>query len=602
MGLTSALFAGLTGMKSNEFRMDVIGDNIANVNTYGYKSSRAGFQTQFARTFSFGTAPAGNVGGANPMQVGSGAMVGSVTRDFSGGAPETTGLKTDLAIQGKGLFILEKADGSEVYSRDGSFQFNADNYLISADGFFVRGYGVDSNYQIVEGTLSRLTIPVGEITTSDATSSASFSGNLNSEGTNAVAAAVIAESDSDVDIRARLNTGTLTGAAAAALTAGTLMTDLESGGVSLFDAGNIIQLTGAIKGGQTLPTESYVVTATSTITEFAAWLEDVLGIFNSTDYAALADLDGDTLADDTGPTGLSTVPQPGVTVDLTAGSERLSIVGNMGDHNALDLSNAFTVVQGTAASAPAQSSVLPFAVPSGFTQASVESIRTSFRAYDSLGSATDIDLTMVLQSQSSTGSVWRYFAECSGDTDADRCVGTGTITFDTDGNYLSSSDGTISIDHDATGAQTAQTVTLDFSTLYGLASSSSMSLLTQDGFPAGTLADFSIGSDGVITGAFTNGLTKTLGQVVMATFRNYEGLVSQADNLFGAGPNSGDRIIKKPQELGAGTISSAALELSNVDLSREFINLIISSTGFSASSRVIQTSDRLLTELMSLTR
>ena len=602
MGLTSSLFAGLTGMKSNEFRMDVIGDNIANVNTYGYKSSRAGFQNQFSRTFSFGSAPSGDIGGANPMQVGTGAMIGSVTRDFSGGAPETTGLKTDLAIQGQGMFILEKSDGSQVYTRDGSFKFNADNYLISADGFFVRGYGVDSNFQIIEGNLSRLAISVGEMTATDATSAASFSGNLNGEGTNAVAAAVIAEADSDVDIRPRLNTGTLTGAAAAALTAGTLMTDVESAGVSLFDAGNIIQLTGAIKGGQTLPTESFIVTSTNTITDFAAWIEDVLGIFNSTDYTALADLDGDTLADDTGPTGLSTVPQPGVTVDLTATTEHLSIIGNMGTLNALDLSNAFTVVQGTAASAPAQSSVFPFAAPASFTQADVESVRTSFRGYDSLGSAVDIDLTLVLQSQSSSGSIWRYFAESSDDTDADRCVGTGTITFDTNGNYVSTAGDTISVDHTAAGSQTAQVITLDFSTLYGMASSSTLSLLSQDGFPAGTLADFSIGADGIITGAFNNGLTRTLGQVALGTFRNYEGLVSQADNIFSAGPNSGDCIVKTPQASGAGSISSAALELSNVDLSREFINLIISSTGFSASSRVIQTSDRLLTELMTLTR
>ena len=129
-----------------------------------------------------------------------------------------------------------------------------------------------------------------------------------------------------------------------------------------------------------------------------------------------------------------------------------------------------------------------------------------------------------------------------------------------------------------------------------------MTLLSQDGFQAGTLQDFSIGADGVIVGAFTNGLTRNLGQVVIATFRNYEGLVAITDNLYTTGANSGSAMIKKPAELGAGTISAAALELSNVDLSREFINLIVSSTGFSASSRVIQTSDRLLNELMMLTR
>ena len=125
MGLTSSLFAGLSGMKTNEFTMDVIGNNIANVNTHGYKSSRAGFQSQFSNTFSFGSAPSGSMGGTNPLQVGTGTMVGGVLRDFSGGAPEVTGIKTNLAIQGQGLFIVQKADGSQVYTRDGNFQFNS---------------------------------------------------------------------------------------------------------------------------------------------------------------------------------------------------------------------------------------------------------------------------------------------------------------------------------------------------------------------------------------------------------------------------------------------------------------------------------------------
>ncbi|OPZ95251.1 MAG: Flagellar hook protein FlgE [Planctomycetes bacterium ADurb.Bin412] len=136
----------------------------------------------------------------------------------------------------------------------------------------------------------------------------------------------------------------------------------------------------------------------------------------------------------------------------------------------------------------------------------------------------------------------------------------------------------------------------------GYAMNSAISLLSQDGFMAGTLQDFSIGSDGIIVGSFDNGLTRQLGQVVLATFRNYEGLVAQADNLYVTGPNSGTPLIKKAMELGAGSITAAALEMSNVDLSREFINLIISSTGFSASSRVIQTSNQLLNELMALTR
>ena len=584
MGLTSSLFAGLSGMKTNEFTMDVIGHNIANVNTHGFKSSRAAFQSQFSNTFSFGSAPAGSIGGTNPLQVGTGTMIGGVSKDFSGGAPEVTGVNTNLAIQGQGLFIVQKSDGSQAYSRDGNFQFNSENYLITADGFFLQGYGVDNSFAIIEGTLTNLRVPIGEITTASITSEASFSGNLNADGLDATAQAAAVG-----DVRTVLNSQQLddmgAGAPAPLLSAGTLLIDLNNATGPIFLDGNVITLEDAVKGGQTLPAESFNVTATSTLPEFMTWLEGVLGI--NTDVPALA---------------YAGVPEPGVRINAT--SNGIEIVGNIGNHNELDLGNkALKVTKGTAAGIPGDSLPFTFTTPAGFSQADVESIRTSFRAYDSLGIPMDIDVTMVMESKKVAGGItWRYFAESSDDSDADRVVGTGTISFDSNGNYLEGTTLDITVDRDGTGSSTPQSITLNFSDMDSFAMNNAMSLLSQDGFKAGTLQDYAIGPDGVIVGAFDNGLTRELGQVVLATFRNYEGLVAQADNLWNPGPNSGQAIIKKPMELGAGTISPASLELSNVDLSREFINLIISSTGFSASSRVIQTSDRLLNELMMMTR
>jgi len=250
---------------------------------------------------------------------------------------------------------------------------------------------------------------------------------------------------------------------------------------------------------------------------------------------------------------------------------------------------------------------LPFRFESNITTsddqtALGESVRTSFQAYDSLGVPMQIVITLVMESKTDEGITWRYYAESDADSDADRVLGTGTVKFDSAGNFLEAEDRNITIDHTNTGAATPQTITLDFSRMDGYAMNSAISLLSQDGFMAGTLQDFSIGSDGIIVGSFDNGLTRQLGEVVLATFRNYEGLVAHADNLYVTGPNSGTPLIKKAMELGAGSITAAALEMSNVDLSREFINLIISSTGFSASSRVIQTSNQLLNELMALTR
>lgn len=574
MGLTSSMFTGLTGMKTNEFRMDVVGNNIANVNTYAYKSSSVSFQNQFLHTFSFGSAPAGAMGGTNPVQIGTGSMIGSVNRNFTGGAPETTGNKSDLAIQGNGMFILKKPDGSEVYTRDGGFRFNAENYLLSSDGFFLQGYGVD-------GEIGDLCIPVGEMTIAAPTSNATFSGDLNSQGDAASSRPVL-----DSQLLFQNAAGTV------AAVAGTNLTSLyenETAVVKLFETDNVITLAEANKGGANLNQEEFIVGTTgNTLGDLAAWLEDVLGINTSTD---LADWTAET----------PPIDNPGVTINADGS---INITGNIGLYNNLTLeTGSITAGQGAGASGPGST------LPLRFTDSTVEStlgesIRTSFKAYDSLGNPLNINVTMVMQDKDDTGITWRFFAESSDDTDSDLVLGTGTVKFDPNGQYLEGDNLSIVLDRTDTGAATPQAISLDFTGMdgYAMTETSVMSILSQNGFKSGTLQDYSIGPDGCITGSFTNGLTQNLGQIILGTFRNYEGLIADTDNVYLSGPNSGDCVRRKPQELGAGTVNPGALELSNVDLSREFINLIITSSGFTASSRVIQTSDRLLSELMMMTR
>ena len=603
MGLTSSLFVGLSGMQTNESRMDVIGNNISNVNTYAFKSQRVNFQSQFYNMLNFGSAPNGAYGGTNPMEIGTGATVGAITKDFSGGAPETTGIKSDLAIQGDGMFIVQDTEGANHYTRDGSFQFNSENYLLSSDGFFLQGYGVDANFNIVEGTLSKLRVPLGEITTAESTSKTYFAGDFNASGISAMD-----RSSGTLEVRANLRgvqQSQILNVGGADITDATLLTDVEDATGPRFDVGNFINMANAQKGSATLPEEQFLVEATSTVGDLMAWMEDVLGINTST---SLSDLDGDGLTDTIDNEG-GEVKQPGVRLatDPTAvGAQTyIEIVSNMGPDNQLDFngSEAFEIIQGAAVNKYANNP-LTFAEPDGFTIADVEGVKTSFRAYDSLGIPMDVDLTIVMVDKTDNGITWRYFAESTDDTDADRVVGSGTITFDPNGNFLESSNSVITIDRTNTGAATPQTISLDFSNMdgYSMNTSSAISLQSQDGFQSGTLQDYSIGTDGIITGSFTNGLTRQLGQVVLATFRNYAGLLNDKNNLYSTGPNSGQPIIKRPQELGAGALNSTALELSNVDLSKEFINLIVSSTGFSASSKVIQTSNDLLTQLINMTR
>ena len=175
------------------------------------------------------------------------------------------------------------------------------------------------------------------------------------------------------------------------------------------------------------------------------------------------------------------------------------------------------------------------------------------------------------------------------------------------GALVSATDNTVSINRDLTGAGTPQAIDITFEDPFGSVTAlydvrSQISQLSQDGSPLGTLADFSVGESGVITGIFTNGLLRNLGQVVLAKFADDHGLLEIGNNLYQASVNSGDALALTPGTGGAGTVLGRSLELSNVDLAAEFVTLINASTGFSANSRVLTTSERLIQELLASTR
>ena len=214
-----------------------------------------------------------------------------------------------------------------------------------------------------------------------------------------------------------------------------------------------------------------------------------------------------------------------------------------------------------------------------------------------------VDLTTVLESRTTGSSTWRFYATSGDDARVKFDIGTGTMVFDSNGQYVDAPQNTFVIDRSGTGASDPLPVAIDFSKLSGLnVAESSVVMSYQDGFPTGTLIDYNVGQDGTITGTFTNGLNETIGQMALATFSNPAGLLARSNNIFFVGPNSGEARITAPLTMGAGKVNAGSLELSNVDLSREFINLITSSTAFSAASRVISTSDQLLQELLLIAR
>jgi flagellar hook protein FlgE len=578
MASTTAFYTGLSGLNVNARNLDVIGNNISNVNTTAFKSSRMLFSTQVSRTLSSGSPPGTNTGGSNPSQVGLGVQIAGTQRNFNAGSLSTTGDPRDLAIDGAGFFIVNRGS-SQLYTRAGAFRQNNNNDLTTISGDRVQGYGVDSNFNVVNGVLQDINVPVGIMTLAEATKSIKLGGNLNSGGavpthgslTNFPALGAIATAAPPPASGNQLETTTrLVDISDPANTANPLMT-----------AGQTITLSNAKKGTQDVTAATFTVTSSSTVQDFLTFVNNTMNINTTTG----ANPDGST---------------PGAALNATTGV--ISIVSNTGVSNNIDIKQANIVLGG--GSGPATT---PFGVTTPQT-ADGESVLTSMVAFDSLGTPLTINLRMTLESkQGGNGTTWRYFAESPQNLGVNKLIGTGTMSFDSSGRVTGNPSVALSVDRTGSGAVTPMSFELSFSGstagVTALSSQvSSLAALAQDGSALGTLQGFSVGQDGKITGTFSNGLTRTLGQVALATFTNPEGLLETGGNTYATAPNSGEPLITTPLELGTGKVVGGALELSNVDLSQEFVNLILASTGYSAASRIITTTDQLMQQLLAIGR
>ncbi|MEO1277477.1 MAG: flagellar hook-basal body complex protein [Planctomycetota bacterium] len=586
MASTTALFSSLSGLNVETRRLDVIGNNIANVNTTAFKGSRMFQANQNPRTFSLGTEPTAELGGSNPMQVGTGTMIASIQRDMGGGTLSPTGSPTDVAIDGAGFFVLRGGE-DRFYSRAGAFTLNENNELVTVNGERVQGWGVNDSFEVQRGQVGDVTIELGSMTIAQATSKVRFDGVLDAGGN-------VAQQGS----RTLLSGGDGLGLAAlggAPLMPETTLVGLEDPlqrgtGAAMFAEGQTIQLgetntvgdgeqvRGAEKGGRTLPVAQLAITAATTIADFMGFLSSALGIQQ--------------------PIGQNA----GVALDEAAG--QIVVTGNPGEANSLAIETGDLVLLDETGQSTGRN---PFAAQTT-READGESQRTPFFVYDSLGSLVIADLTMVMEQKTDAGTTWRYYVE-SDEAEGGTALTTGLIEFDTNGNLRQAEPVGVVLNRDATGA--AQPLAFDLlfqgdgSRLQALDvgdGEASIAVDDQDGLPAGTLNAFGIGPDGIISGAFTNGLSRPIGQIALASFANDKGLSDAGNNLFRAGPNSGDAVITEPGGFGTGRTLGGQLEQSNIDLSREFIGLILAQTGYTANARVIRTTDELLQQLVVLGR
>ena len=425
MSLFNTLNTGITGLGANGLGLSVSGDNIANLNTVGYKGSSAEFQDLIMQ----------NLGGGKG-QLGMGAFTGRVRQGFGQGSIETTANAADLAIDGKGFFVVEDADGGDFYSRAGQFTMNPEGELVTLGGLKLQGYTAAA-----DGTLSTT-------------------------------------------------------------------------------VGDLI-----------IPTDPVAGTATSSVA---------------------------------------------VTANLTA------------DPNA--------TVTPAGLVAPADFDAISTAA--NFTSSTV--------AYDSLGVAHDVTLAWT----KTGGSTWEFTAwvdagETGGASGTPVEISRGTLAFDGNGDLTATTTAPTPTAVTFTGAN-AQTVAFDFGiaatdtggiTQLGSAASD-MGDVDPNGNASGTLATFDIGQDGVVTGIYSNGATRSLGQVVLATFRGENFLTRAGHNTWQKSNESGEPVLGTPGQGGRGVTHSFALEMSNVDLEKQFVKLIQSQKGYQASTRVISAADDMLQELM----
>ena len=174
-----SLYSGVSGLKNHQTRMDVVGNNISNVNTTGFKSSRVTFSDTLSQTLSGASAPTDSLGGTNPKQIGLGSATSSIDTLFTDGSVQSTGVNTDMCLSGNGLFIVKNGD-SVYYTRNGNFKFDSSGYYVNSDGLRVQGWmaGTPGETINTNGETTEICIPSGKSMAAAATKSSSYSKNL----------------------------------------------------------------------------------------------------------------------------------------------------------------------------------------------------------------------------------------------------------------------------------------------------------------------------------------------------------------------------------------------------------------------------------------
>ncbi|MDR3348035.1 MAG: flagellar hook protein FlgE [Acidaminococcales bacterium] len=562
-----SLYTGVSGLTNHQTRMDVLSNNIANVNTIGFKSSRTIFQDSLSQTMQGATAPRANVGGINAKQIGLGVKTASIDILFTKTSFQTTNVNTDLAINNNGFFIVNNG-GQSYYTRAGNFYFDSEGNFVTNEGLRVMGWPADkvSGAINTSAPVEPLKISITATMEPKITKTVTFNGNL-------MADAVLGE--------AKSATKDVYDAEGYAHRLSTMYTKVGDNQWLAYTS-----ITGAKRStSPPTPNEDDIV-GNVKIVSF-----DPNGKFQNVQDLSM------------------TLPDLGSTGNFTSGSPFSGAV-NL---------NSQGVLGQTAGS------VIIFTDYNGAVRAI--GVKATCTKGDSTGVAGDAEWQLVFSENGQTVGSGSYSATSvlvpggsnlptvtlSDGTAVNLAaltekVGVAAAATNLNTPAVTAAGNTaLSYIPDNTVNPNPHVINVSYTDpnygeLVQYAGGFNLGDPYQDGYAAGDLMDKTINAAGVIVGTYSNGQQLNLGQVATCIFNNQQGLERAGSTLFTKSNNSGDPIIGEAGVGGRGTLQAGVLEMANVDLAEEFTNMIVTQRGYQSNSRIITTSDELLQELMNLKR
>jgi flagellar hook protein FlgE len=639
--MTNALLSGLTGLRANQNYLDVIGNNLANSNTPGYKSSRVTFSDILSQTLKPASGPSSRLGGTNPLQLGRGAVISSIDQNFAQGSLLTTGRTLDLGVQGNGFFVL--SDGVEqFFTRVGAFGLDSEENLVD----------LRSGLKVQSNTGSDIQITLNSVVPPQATEKVSFRGNLPAPGPNsgptieklesvpfqqAQSALVTTGGSEPFAINAgeqlilsfdlgssqtvTFSSPAITPGAATALEVVNAINAQITGGKASVGPGGTVVITANSAGSAsrvqvsatpaglgvplgTVQGSEQVATAATPLNALKGNTKDYVNgdkirIFGSkgssvVDVTFTYGTDGTTLGQLIAFANNAYLPEAALTLQTDG-----KLVVQATNQGPIDLSLTFQDASGIAQTGATNFALnqLVVTVPGRApdTQNAVISV------YDSLGTLHTVTFTYERQ----LDGKWNLSASVDPSEGTISNPTIASLQFGPNGDLPAALATTLDVTW--AGAAAPQSVALDF----GMPGS--FDGLTQfggsgdvfgdsDGYQSGSLSSIGVRADGTIEGFYTNGQIQSLAQLQMALFTNPAGLERAGNGLMRVSSNSGAAQLATAGTGSAGTVVSGSLEGSNVDVAEEFVRLIEAQRGFQANARIISTTDQVLGELVNLGR